>query len=309
MVKTKTTRKASPKKSVRTKRTKVSIRDLLSKKFEKWKPEKIFKIGPDKEYLKNFAAPPFVSVQSEEEVRLVKKLLFKKFDLKAEEEIKEVEKPKKTKTEPVSIAPPVYDLPPTKKEPDPFRRSIIYFITIFVLLIGIVISTSYSNKGKYFIKATDGAVEVWQGTFEPMGKELVISLPGGQPPEDIKNVYSKNDVFPLVCNYYIDKADSMLDVPGLLDFDGIKVYLNTAMFYATTDKLSSAINSRLNTIDLMMLMYRADVAINKGTKADIESALGYLFEAAALDLDKGQADLLEKKIKSVNDLLTALEAK
>jgi hypothetical protein len=59
----------------------------------------------------------------------------------------------------------------------------------------------------------------------------------------------------------------------------------------------------------MMLMYRADVAINKGTKADFEAALGYLFEAAALYLDKGQVDLLEKKIKWINDLLAALEVK
>lgn len=308
-VKPKTTTKIRPKKAVRTKKTKVSITDLLSKKFERWEPEKVFKVSPDKEYLKNFVSPPFVSDASEEEVRRVKELLFKKFDLKAEEEIKEVVKPIKTKTEPVSAEPPTYDLPPEKKEPYPFQRTIIYLIVVFVLLIALIIGASFSNKGKYFITATEGAVEVWQGTFDPMGKELIISLPGGQPPEDIRNVYSKSEVFPLVCNYYIDKTDSMLNVPGLLDFEGIKAYLNTAKFYATTDKLRSTINARLSTIDLMMLMYRADVAINKGTKADLEAALGYLFEAAALDLDEGQVDLLEKKIKSINDLLTALEVK
>ena len=178
-----------------------------------------------------------------------------------------------------------------------------------MLLIALIVGASYSNKGKYYILETDGAVEVWQGTFDPMGKELVISLPGGQPPDDIRNVYSKNEVFPLVCTYYIERADSMLDVPGLLDFEGIRVYLNTAMFYATTEKLRSAISKRLNTIDLMMIMYRADVALSRGTVADLEVALGYLFEAVALDLDKSQADLLEKKIKSINDLLADMEAK
>lgn len=305
----KATTKARPRKAAREKKPKVSIKDLLSKKFEKWEPEKVFTVGPDKEYLQNFVSPPFVSDASEAEVRRVKELLFKKFDLQAEEKIRKVAKPIKTKAASVSVTPPADDLIPPKKESDPFQRAIIVFIAVFVLLIALIIGTSYSNKGKYYIQETDGAVEVWQGTFDPMGKELVISLPGGQPPKDIRNVYSKSEVFPLICSYYIDRADSMLDVPGLLDFEGIRVYLNTAMFYATTEKFRSAISRRLNTIDLMMIMYRADVSLSKGTKADLEVALGYLFEAVALDLDKNQADLLEKKIKSVNDLLADLEKK
>ena len=66
----------------------VSVKDLIHKKFEPWKPEKIYSAGPDKAFLKDFVAPPYVSGTMEEQQR-VKALLLKKHDLPAIEAVPE----------------------------------------------------------------------------------------------------------------------------------------------------------------------------------------------------------------------------
>ena len=83
---------------------------------------------------------------------------------------------------------------------------------------------------------TDGAVEIWKGKFAPMSQELFIILPGAEAPQSIKDVYLKKEAFPLIFNYYVNKADALLDLPGMPDFDGIKFYLNKAVAFGTTEK-------------------------------------------------------------------------
>ena len=74
-VKKETTAKATAKKK------KVSLKDLILKKFEVWKPVKVFKVAPDEEYLKNYASPPIVSGLSDKEAKRIKELLLKKRDM------------------------------------------------------------------------------------------------------------------------------------------------------------------------------------------------------------------------------------
>ena len=66
-----------------TKRKKVSVRDLILKKFDVWKPEKVFRVDPDEKYMEHFTAPPFVSGEDEKETARIRELLFRKFDLAA----------------------------------------------------------------------------------------------------------------------------------------------------------------------------------------------------------------------------------
>ena len=192
---------------------------------------------------------------------------------------------------------------------DPMEKAMKYLVAAFVVLIALVIGTSMLNKNKYYINATDGALEVWQGRFSPMGEELLITLPGVQPPETTKDVYSKTDVYPLIFNYYIEKADTLLEVSGMPDFEGIKAYLNRALAYTTTPDSSESAYTRLNNIELMILMYKADVAASKATISDLKGAKGYLTEAARLDIDDLQANLINQRIDVVNDLIAGLEAR
>jgi hypothetical protein len=184
-----------------------------------------------------------------------------------------------------------------------------YLVAFIILLVAITISASFSNKNKYYIKVTDGAVEIWQGKFAPMGADLLIMLPGAQSPESIQAIYSKEEVFPFAFNYYIDRADALLDTPDMPDFEGIKLYLNKALSFGTTPDLTKAAYNRLNSIELMILMYKVDVATSKGTIPGFETALGYLNKAALLNLNDSQAEMIKQKIESIRTLIIGPETK
>jgi len=159
------------------------------------------------------------------------------------------------------------------------------------------------------MNANEGALEIWQGRFAPMGEELLITLPGVQLPETIKDVYLKKDIFPIIFNYYVEKADALLEVPGMPDFGGIKNYLNRALSYAVTSASTEAAYNRLNNIELMILLYKADVAASKATISDLKDAKRYLDEAERLGTDDLQADMINQKIDAVDKQIATLQAK
>jgi len=295
-------KKAAPKKKI------VSVKDLVQKKFDTWKPGKIFSISPDEKHLEAFAAPPFVS-GTKEETQRIKELLFKKFD------IAEIKAAGEKATDEIAVAEPEVSVtygPPDVGETtvsDPMDKAMKYMVVAFVVLVALIIGASMSNNNKYYTSYTDGALEIWQGRFSPMGEKLLITLLGIEPPEKIEDVYSKTEVFPLIFNYYVEKADTLVEVSSIPDLDGIKKYLNIALTYATTKESIKIASARLNNIDLMVLLYKAEVAASKPTISDLENAKGYLAEAAGLDLDDFQIDLINQKIASINDSITALNKK
>jgi len=160
------------------------------------------------------------------------------------------------------------------------EKAMKYLAAAFAVLIALVIGSSMINKNKFYIHATDGALEIWQGRFAPMGEACLISLPGVQPPEKIKDIYS-----------------------------GIKTYLNKALAYATTPAANEAVFSRLNNIELMILLYKADVSASKPTLSDLNQAKGYLSEAAKLDIEDLKVNLIHQKMDAVDQQIAALKAK
>ncbi len=200
-------------------------------------------------------------------------------------------------------------LPVDMQRPDPIEKVMRAIAAGFVLLIIVVIGTSFSNMKKYYIKTADGAVEVWKGYFVPMGTELFLHLPEMQPPASIKPAYDKNEVFPLIFHYYMERADSLLSVSRVPDFEKIKTYLGIALSYATTETLHNAAIRRLNNIDLMLLLYSAEMAASKGTMAAFKNAKRYLDNAASLKLDQAQTKMLNLKIETISNLIAALKAK
>ena len=119
-------------------------------------------------------------------------------------------------------------------------------------------------------------------------------------------MYAKEEVYPLAFNFYISKADALMEVPGMPDFVGIKSYLNRALMFATTANLRQTAEARINQIDRMILFYKADVAATKGTRAGLEAALDYLDQAAKLNPDDIETELIEKKKKSIRTLMNSL---
>ena len=310
--------KAATKAAPTPKKKIVSVKDLLQKKFPVWKPEKLYSVTPDKGDARDFTAPPFVS-GSEEEQKRIKELLLKKYDLaeikaageKAAAEKAAVEKAaaEKAAAEPevsVSYEPPDSD---DTIPADPMEKGIKYVVAAFALIILLLVGSSMINQGKYYIQSTDGALKIFQGSFAPMGEKFLISLPGVQAPEKAKDVYSKTDVYPLIFNYYMEKADTLLKVPGLPDFEGIKKYVNKARPYAVTPESKDVVFKRLSNIDLLILLYKANVAASKSTLSDLNEAKGYLSEASRLDIDDLQLDLVHQKMDAVDKQIAALKAK
>jgi hypothetical protein len=107
----------------------------------------------------------------------------------------------------------------------------------------------------------------------------------------------------------VEKADTLSEVPGMPDFEGIQSYLNKALAYASSADVSQIAHARLNKLNLMILIYKSDVAADKGTVADLENAKGYLAEAARLNIDARQRGLIEQKRKAIDNAIAGLQAK
>ncbi len=197
-------------------------------------------------------------------------------------------------------------LDPIRKHPIKVGVFLLSLITIF--LIGLIIYTSHLNTKKYYLKSYAGALEVWQGTFSPAGKKRVISMPGISPPEKMKPVYTRQDIYPLIFNYYLEKSDALIHTPEIFDFTDVKIYLNRALTYAGTAENRKAVQIRLNRIDRVILYYKADVVASKGSIASLEMAVDFLDQAAALEPDDIESELIEKKKQAIQVLIKNLKA-
>ena len=205
----------------------------------------------------------------------------------------------------ISYAPP----PEAAKPDDTGGRPMQIAIGVFALLILLIISASYMNSKKYYIKPVNGAIEVWKGNFAPKGTSLLVSLPGKKIDAPAKDELSQKDVYPLVFNYYKDKAITLMDVEGVPDFESVKFYLEQALGYSTTAKEKADVNYRVNNIDYMVMISKADAAMSKKTVASYETALQYLGQAAKLELEDFQVEHIKKKAALAKTTLKELKPK
>ena len=82
-----------------------------------------------------------------------------------------------------------------------------------------------------------------------------------------------------------------------------------ALSYAVTSASTEAAYNRLNNIELMIILYKADVAAGKATISDLKDANRYLNEAEGLSTDDLQADMINQKIDVVDKQIATLKAK
>ena len=196
---------------------------------------------------------------------------------------------------------------PSQKPSDPVDNSIKLMAAGLAFLILLVIGASASNSFKYYLADKQGTLEIWKGKFAPMGKKMLVALPGVPVPEALKAVYSSDEVYPLAFQYYIDKADALLDVSGIPDLEGIKATLKTALAYGSTNDLRRIAYNRLDNIDRLILSYKADVAASRGTIVDLNAAIGFLEEADRLTSDDVQKEMIAKKIAAHQATVLQLE--
>ena len=283
------------------------LKTLPLKKFEVWKPARIFRPAVDEEYLKNYTSPPIVSGLSDKEAKRIKKLLLKKRDMatiraEIKKEAAEKAAAEKAAAEKAAVERKAAEKATAEREAAEkatMKKVIFGLASGFIVLVALIFSASSSNNSKYYIKESVGVLEIWQGRYAPLGEELMMSLPGVPLPEQINAVYSKTEVFPLICNYYIDKADALSTMSDTPDYMAIKSYLNKSLEFATTGDLRKKAYSRLNDIKFNDLMYKAGVAESRGAVSDFDEAIRYLNNALLLKVGAGKSDVVKQKIESI----------
>jgi len=288
---------------------KAYLKTLPLKKFKAWKPAEIFRAAVDEEYLKNFASPSIVSGLSDKEARRIKKLLLKKRDMatiraEIKEEAVEREAAEKAAAEKAAAEREAAEKAAVEREAAEkatMKKVIIGLASGFIILVALIFSASSSNNSKYYIKEKAGVLEIWQGRYAPLGEEWMMSLPGVPLPEQINAVYSETEVFPLIFNYYIDKADAISGMSDTPDYVVIKSYLNEALLFATTGDFRKKAYSRLNDIKFNDLMYKAGVAESRGAVSDLDEAIRYLNTASLLKVGAGKSDVVKQKIESIKE--------
>jgi hypothetical protein len=314
-------------KAVSKKTRKATIPELLAKKFDSLPgaPKPKPAATPKKIYTES---PPFVSPSDPSEADRMRTLLMTKFsmaEIKAaakppEPETPEAAAPKASERETPSATaietppapadePPVM-IPPAVQEdaPEPISRAIKYGIAAAVLLVLVLLAISNNNSSKYYLYPKEGAIEIWKGRFSPKDKKYFMVLHGVQLEKEVKAVYSQSEVYPMIFDYYLDKADTLLEVSGLPDFDGIKNHLYQAQSFATTPETKNKVKGRLNAIERMILLYRVDVAISKNTQDSLKAALKDLQKVSGLVANPSQQQEIDEKIARVKQLQTEIQS-
>ena len=84
--------------------------------------------------------------------------------------------------------------------------------------------------------------KIWKGQFSPMSTQKMTFLKGLHLPEMTQEIYSKQEVFPITFNYYLNMANSLIKEQGLPDFQPIIDLVGKAAYFATTTKEKETIS-------------------------------------------------------------------
>ncbi|MDA8141949.1 MAG: hypothetical protein M0036_25150 [Desulfobacteraceae bacterium] len=197
----------------------------------------------------------------------------------------------------------------TSKPPtDPVLRSAKIAVTVVAALVIMIVWASISNHAKYFVTVKKGAMEIWRGEFSPTGRQFFAILHGVQPDDSKREVYSREEIFPIIFNYYLEKSDALLEVSELPDYKSIIEYLEKAERFALNSEMRDAITVRLNNIQRLTLLYKADVDASKDTVESLSAAAAGLEQALRLTRDPVQADTIKKKIEVLLNRRSDLQA-
>ena len=197
---------------------------------------------------------------------------------------------------------------PPEEEPDPMKKMLVYAGAALALIVFLIFVASLQNMRKYYVVERKDAIELWKGRFSPMGRQKLAVLPDVKPPTETKAVYTRQDVFPMLFTHYIQKADTSMEAVGSPDFSKIKSILTQAGAYATSAEDRANITDRLKMIDRTILLYKADVAVEKGTIKDLQAAQAHLGRAAALQPDPILANFIQQKMASIQEQIASLKA-
>ena len=325
-----------------------TLRDLLHKKFDRVVPGSLYQ-PPAAAARPDVASPPFFEADDPEDVKRVRALLFKKYNLaelaaaaKAEEEARKkaeaeakakAEEEARIKAEAEKLAaeraaarkaaaasePQVSvtyegakDTPPSAPSApvDNTGRWVMMGLAGGIaLLFVLIIGASLANSSKYYLKSTSQGLEIHQGKFAPLGSRQILFLPGVTGPETPAPVYRRAEVMPLAVQYFLAQADARLAGATVPDFQQAKAPLEKALEYATTSDEKQLIQARLDAIDRAMLIYKAQISAARQTLDGYDEALAAYRDALRLADDDADIQVIETRITAVEKARADLKAR
>jgi hypothetical protein len=176
-------------------------------------------------------------------------------------------------------------------------------LALVFVLISII---SFSNMSKYYLKNKGGAVEVWQGRFAPLGTDRIAVLPDVQMKKITKSALSRAEVAPLIVENFVSRADDLMVSTGTPNFKVIRKLLNKALSFAEDKAVHESILQRIDRIDMTALIFKATVSAEKDSRPELEAARDYLAEAVRLAREAGDKEMIQQKLKAVNDRIDAI---
>jgi transposase-like protein len=165
--------------------------------------------------------------------------------MKREEDKDKIRKPldEKPAKEPEKAAAPETEGPPRAAEPKTVReprgpadstiKYVIGGIGALALVIAFILLASWSNSTKFYLKQNDQMVEFWQGRFAPMGERLVASFSEPKILEAVpeQDVFTKKQAFGILSDYFVMRANEILNTGEPPDLERVRSYLTHACNY------------------------------------------------------------------------------
>ncbi|MFP4649657.1 MAG: hypothetical protein ACLFML_01835 [Desulfobacterales bacterium] len=189
----------------------------------------------------------------------------------------------------------------------PVSKGMLGLICALALIFVLIIGASIKNIDNYYLEEKKNSLEIWRGDFSPSGREKVVKLPGVEASKPLKDQYSKQEALTLAFKYFMDRADDVTDEHEVPDLETIRQSLEKAKKYATTEDQKEKVTRRLNRIEFLRLLYRADVAAENRSEQGYEKALDFLEQADDLKLSKHDRQALKQRTDQIRGNLEKLQ--
>ena len=201
-----------------------------------------------------------------------------------------------------------YDQPKIKKKEDVMDKSIKLAAGGILGLFLLLAIVSYCNTGNYYVRSVSDGIQIFQGRFSPVGEKLLITLPGVSMPESKAIRYTKTEIYPLICNFFLQQADHLIMTANHLTLDRIRAIMNQAAPYAITPEHREAVRIRLHGMDQMIELYKADVLISMKTPESYQAAKDLLISARSR-VANGQSEYIDKKLAWIEETMDPLKTR
>lgn len=139
------------------------------------------------------------------------------------------------------------------------NKGILGLVAGFVFLVLLLVSASISNTGNFSLKKTDDGLAVYQGKFAPTGKYLLMTLPKGYVPKDIKKNYKEDEVYAIIYSFYMDNVKDLAKVKGAPNFNKIEKHLKKAIEYSSSRKEKKLAKNQLKALKDVSNDYKSDL--------------------------------------------------